>query len=236
VASTITQPEVDRGRDAGIDGWADLYRISGWAALLGAAIIPLSIIAYFIWPPFPDDILTIIQGNRLAGLMSLDFMYLAANVVGLPVFLALYVTLRRANPSLALLALALGPIGLVALIPARPIVEMVALSDRYAVAASEAERVALRAVGDALLAQFRGTAYNAHYVLGSLSLLISAALMFRGEVYSRATAWVGLVTNVVVFGLYVPVVGAYISLLSVVGYLIWWIQIGTRLLRLAREA
>jgi hypothetical protein len=234
MASTISQPEANRGRDADIDRWTDLYRIGGWAALLGAAIIPLSIAAYFIWPPFPDDILAVIQGNRLAGIMSLDAMYLVANVPAIPIFLALYVTLRRVNPSLALLALTLGLIGLVALIPARPIVEMVALSDRYA-AASEAERVALRAAGEALLAQFTGTAYNVHYTLGSLSLLISAVLMFRGEVYSRATAWVGIVTNVVVFGLYVPGVGAYISLLSVVGYLIWWIQIGTRLLRLARE-
>jgi hypothetical protein len=167
--------------------------------------------------------------------MSLDFMYLAATVLAIPIFLALYVTLRRVNPSLALLALTLGLIGLVALIPARPIVEMLALSDRYAAAASEVERVAIRAAGEALLAQFEGTAYNAHYVLGSLSLLISAALMFRGEVYSRAAAWVGIVTNVVVFGLYVPGVGVYISLLSVVGYFVWWIQIGTRLLRLAAQ-
>jgi hypothetical protein len=233
MVSTVSQPEANR-RDADIDRWADLYRIGGWAALLGAAIIPLSIIAYFIWPPFPDDILTIIQQNRLAGIMSLDALYLVANVPAIPIFLTLYVTLRRVNPSLALLALTLGLIGLVALIPARPIAEMVALSDRYAAAATDAERLAIRAVGDALLAQFEGTAYNAHYVLGSLSLLISAFLMLRGEIYSRAAAWVGIVTNVVVFGLYVPEVGAYISLLSVVGYLIWWIQIGTRLLRLAR--
>ncbi len=51
MASTISQPEANRGRDADIDRWADLYKITGWAALLGAAIIPLSIAAPLPEPP-----------------------------------------------------------------------------------------------------------------------------------------------------------------------------------------
>ena len=39
-------------------------------------------------------------------------------------------------------------------------------------------------------------------------------------------------TNIVVFGLYVPEVGVWISMLSVVGYLIWYILIARRLIQL----
>lgn len=214
--------------------WKDLYNISGVAAFITALIIPISIVAYFIWPPFPDDIFGVIQASKLAGLVSLDFLYLAGNVFAIPVFLALYVALRHTNESLSLLALALGLMGLIALIPARPIVEMMALSDQYAAATSDAQRAIYLAAGEALLAQFEGTAYNAHYILGSLGLLISSFVMLRSATFSKAAAYVGLVTNIVVFGYYVPVVGVYISLLSVVGYLIWWIMLGLRFFQLAR--
>jgi hypothetical protein len=109
---------------------------------------------------------------------------------------------------------------------------MFALSDQYAAAATDAERAIFQAAGEAMLALFYGMAYHAHYVLGSASLLISSSLMLRSHTFSKATAYVGIVTNIVVFGLYVPEVGVYISLLSVVGYVIWYILIARRLVQL----
>jgi hypothetical protein len=64
------------------------------------------------------------------------------------------------------------------------------------------------------------------------SFLLSSFLMLRSDTFSRATAYVGIATNIVVFGLYVPVVGVYISTLSAVGYLVWFIQLGRRLVQL----
>jgi hypothetical protein len=230
----VSQSEVDHAATVTAeDGrWQSLYRIGAVAALASVVIIPLSIIAFFIWPTFPDDILVVIQQDKLAGLMGLDFMYLLGSAFGLPFFLVLYVTLKETDPGWALVALVLGLVGLVCLVPARPISEMFALSKGYAAATTDAERAVWRAAAEGMLTHFRGTAYHLHYVLGSVSLLISAFLMLRTEVFTRATAFVGLVTNVVVFGLYVPEVGVYISLLSVVGYLIWYVQIARRLIPL----
>jgi hypothetical protein len=212
--------------------WKWLYKIGGVAALISAALIPISIIAFFIWPLFPDDIFTVIQNNRLAGLLSLDFLYLAGNFTAIPIFLTLYITLRRASESFSALALALGFVGLISLIPARPIFEMLSLSDQYAAATTETQRSELLAAGMATLALFHGTAFNVHYILGSASLLISSAIMLRSHTFNKATAYVGLVTNVLVFAYYVPTIGVYLSLLSVVGYLIWWLLIARRLLQL----
>ena len=83
-----------------------------------------------------------------------------------------------------------------------------------------------------MLAHFHGMAYHVHYVLGSASLLISSFLMLRSELLSKATAYVGIASNIVVFGLYVPEIGAYLSMLSVVGYVIWYILIARRLIPL----
>lgn len=218
------QPEDDR--------WQGLYKIGAVAALISVVIIPLSIVAFFIWPPFPDDILVVIQEDWLAGLMGLDSMYLLSSVFAIPFFLVLYVTLKEVNESWALIALTLGLLGLVCLVPARPIPEMFVLSDQYAAAATEAERATYLVAGESMLTHFHGMAYHVHYILGSASLLISSFLMLRSDTFSKATAYVGVVTNVVVFGLYVPQIGVYLSLLSVVGYLIWYILIARRLFQL----
>jgi hypothetical protein len=212
--------------------WRSLYRIGAVAALLSVIVIPISIVSFFIWPTFPDDILLVIQEDWLAGLMGLDFLYLFSNVFAIPFFLVLYVTLREVDQGWALVALTLGLVGLMCLVPSRPIPEMFALSDGYAAAVTDAERALYQAAGEAMLAHFHGMAYHAHYVLGSASLLVSSFLMRRGDTFSKATAYVGIVTNIVVFGLYVPEVGVYISLLSVVGYLLWYIQIARRLIQL----
>ncbi len=149
-----------------------------------------------------------------------------------PFFLVLYVMLKEVDEGWALIALVLGLTGLACLVPSRPIPEMFALSDRWAAATTEAERASYQAAGEAVLTHFHGMAYHAHYLLGSASLLISSFLMLRSATFSRATAYVGIVTNIVVFGLYVPGIGVYLSLLSVLGYLIWYILIARKLFRM----
>lgn len=212
--------------------WRSLYRIGAVAAVISIMVIPLTIVTFFLWPLWPDNILAVIQEDWFSGLMGLDFGYLLSNVPAIPFFLVLYVTLKEADEGWALIALTMGMLGLVCLVPARPIPEMFVLSDRYAAAATEAERAAFLAAGESMLAHFHGMAYHAHYLLGSASLLISSFLMLRSDTFSRATAYVGIVTNIVVFGLYVPAVGVWISMLSVVGYLIWYILIARKLIRL----
>ena len=220
--------------------WMTLYKIGGVAIVLSAALIPISIAAYFFWPPFPGDalvIFTLIQSDRLAGMMSLDFLYLATNFFAIPIFLALYVTLKRTSESLSVIALVLGLLGLVCIFPARPIVEMLSLSDQYAAATTEAQRAQLLAAGDTVLAFFRGTAFQAHYILGAASFLLSSMLMLRSDVYDKATAYVGIITNVLTLGLFVPAIGVYLSLVSVFPFLmIWFILLARRLFQLGRNS
>jgi len=230
----MSQSELDRaaGARGGDPRWRSLYRIGAVAALLSVAVIPLTIVAFFVWPLWPDDILAVIQSDWLAGLMGLDFGYLFSSLFALPFFLVLYVLLREVDEGWALVALVLGLVGLVCLVPARPIPEMFALSDRYAAAATDAERAGYLVAAEAMLTHFEGMAYHAHYLLGSASLLISSFLMLRSERLGKATAYVGIATNVVVFGLYVPEIGVYLSMLSVVGYVVWYILIARRLIPL----
>ena len=103
--------------------WKDLYKLAGIAAIVSEFVIFLGIITYFIWPYTPgnettEEILRLLQSDPLGGLVSLDLFLFVGNLFSVFLFLALYVSLRPVNPSYALVALAVGLIGLVLLIPA----------------------------------------------------------------------------------------------------------------------
>jgi hypothetical protein len=179
--------------------WRDLYRIAGIAAIISEIIILLGFVTYFIWPYSPgtettEDILRLLQRDKLGGLISLDVFLFLGNLFSIMLFLAFYVSLKQVNESYALIAVALGLIGLVLLIPAKPISELFTLSRLYSTATTEAARSRFLAAGDALLALFSGTNWFMNTLLGALSLLISSILMLRSTVYSKATAYVGIFT------------------------------------------
>jgi hypothetical protein len=221
--------------------WKDLFRWGGISNVISIAAIILGVIAYVIWPYTPNaattaDVFAQAVKDPVGALMGLDLLYLAGNVFSIPLFLALYVALRKVNESYAVIAVVCGMLALVLLFAARPILEVMTLAGRYAAAATAEERSGLLAAGDSLLALFTGTAYYLSYFLGTLSLLIFAFLMLEGKIFSKAMAWVGIVTNAVAFGMFLPVIGLPLAFLSLAGLITWNIQLARRFFQLARIA
>jgi hypothetical protein len=221
--------------------WTELYKIGGITALGIVLLIIVQGIIFPIWPYLPGDASTAevfqaIQGNRLGGLMALDFLLFVGNLLGILLFVALYVSLKRVNESYALIALVLGLVAAVLIVPARPMFEMLSLSDLYAAAPTEAARRHYLAAGEAVLALFNGTAFMVNTSLGGISLLISSLLMLDSHIFGKVTAYVGIVTNIIaVCGVLVPGVGGTVLLfLSVPGYLIWHILLARRFFQLGQ--
>ena len=214
--------------------WRWLYKLGSVAALASVLIIPITVAVYILWPPAGSVIghFEQFQRNWLVGLLGMDLLYLLTNIVLIPTWLALYVALRRANASLMALALTLGLVGTVALITARPILEMQALSARYAAATTAAQQATYLAAGEALLAIYHGTAFNTHYLLGTIALLIVSVVMINSESFGRRIAYLGIAANLITLGFYLPVIGIYISIFSVLFYWIWYLLIARHLWRL----
>jgi len=220
--------------------WRDLYKIAGVAAIIPELVIVLGIVTYFIWPYTPGnestaDILLRLQSDPLGGLVALDLFLFIGNLFSITLFLALYLSLRSVNESMALIALVVGLIGVVLLIPARPILELYNLSKAYATATTDAEKSQTLAAGTGLLAQFDGIGWFMNTLLGALSLLTSSVLMLRSKLYSRATAYVGIVTNLVVCGFVIPPFTFLVLFLSLPGYLIWYVLLAQRFFQLGRR-
>lgn len=239
-APSVSQQHIDDAHIVTADPrWKQLYNVGGIACTASAIIIVLGVIGYFIWPYAPGQATTAtifasIQNDWLGGLIQLDFLLLLGNLVSILLFVSLYVALKQVNESYALIALIVGLIGLAAIIPSRPIVEMFSLSNLYTSAATDAEKSHYLAAGEALLALFNGTSWIMNTFLGTFSLLISALLMLRGGIFSKATAYVGIVTNIVTLGFFVPGIGSILLFLSLPGMLIWDIQLARRFFQLGR--
>ena len=84
--------------------WKGLYRIGGISSILVAAMIIFAIAAFFIWPFKPgtvttENIFTVLQTDRVGGLMSLDLPFLITVLVNILPLLAIYAALKQKNES-----------------------------------------------------------------------------------------------------------------------------------------
>jgi hypothetical protein len=203
-------------REKDNSGWKSLYRIGGIAVLGMILIVPIQLAIFSIEPPpsTAQGWFSLFHDNAFLGLLSFEVLFIVYGVLAIPVALALYLSLRRTDPAWMALYLALTIVGSAALFSARPAFEMLHLSNQYAVANTEAQRAMYLAAGEGLLAIFHGTSYMISYLLGSITGLILSIVMLRSKTFSRATAYVRLTSSVLDFGLFLPVVGLYVSAFS----------------------
>ena len=219
--------------------WNWLYKIAAAAALISALLIPIQILVFIIWPPplqgSAADWFALFQKNQLVGLVDLDLLLVVDNVLLIPIFLALYILLRRTSESTMVVATALGFTGIMMYIASNPAVEMLSLSEKYAAAITDADRMILLAAGQALVAGWQGTAFQVAYLLGSIAGIAVGFVMLQSSDFSKVTAYMIILANVVGFGLYIPVVGVYISVFSVLFLEIWYILLGQKLVVLGQS-
>src|SRR5215204_7556027 len=217
--------------------WNSLYKIGGAAALFGVAVIPIQLIVFIAWgqPETAIGWFTLFADNKLAGLLAFELLLVVSTALGIATTLALYIALRRVNESLMAIALALGLLEAVAFIMARPALEMLYLSERYAAATTDAQRAMFLAAGEAMWATFNGTAFHVSYNIFSIYFLIVPVVMLQSKIFGRVTAYMGLLAAILNWGLHVPETGILLSILSVVLFLANWnILIARRLFQLGR--
>ncbi len=216
--------------------WNWLYKIGGAAAFLTAVFLPIQIIVFLVNPP-PESVtgwFALFHSSPLVGLLDLDLLLVADQVLSMLVFLALYVALRRANPSFMAIGLTLGLASTVLFIAANPAFAMLSLSGQFATASTDAQKTVLLAAGQALIGTWQGSAFQVSYFIGSVVCILISIVMLQSRLFSKASAYFGILGNTIALGLYVPVIGVYISVFSVVFLWVWYILLGLRLFSLAK--
>jgi len=177
-----------------------LYRLGGAAALIVVVLTIGEVIGFSFYPQpgLVSDWFDLFQRSKIIGL--LDFWGLEIPMYGMfiLVFLALFVVLRKTNEELMAIALILALLGAGIFFATNNPFSMLALSDRYAAATTDAERSALLAAGQAVLVntnQRTVGGFNIALFLVSVAGLIVSSIMLRDDSFSRRTAYVGILAH-----------------------------------------
>jgi hypothetical protein len=213
-----------------------VYRTGGAAALIMVAITLAQFVVFVVAPPPLEgtaiDWFALFQKSTVFGLLGFEALLVIYALLSVLVSVALFAALRRASQSLTALFLVLSLIGSMSFVVARPALEMLSLSSQFSAATTDMQRAAVLAAGEAMVAHFHGTAFQVSYILGSITGFLIAAAMLRSGIFSKTTAYLRIGSSVFDFGLFIPGIGLFISLLSVVFLLVFNLLVARRLLQL----
>ena len=222
--------------------WGNFYKFAGLSSLTSAALIPIAGIVFFVYPPPGFDPTTeitvgwfnLFYSNWLAGLFNLDLVMVIDNVLVIPVFIALFMILRKINEPLMTVALVIGLVGIAGYFAVNPAFSMLSLSRQYAIA-NETDQKTLVASGQTLLALYQGTGFVAYMILVSAAGVIMATVMLKMKIFSRWIAYTGILSNILNPAMFIPVIGLYIGLLTLVPLMIWYVSLGLTLLKIGSD-
>jgi hypothetical protein len=224
--------------------WKSLYKVGGAAALI-AVVFYLTEGIFFFFVEMPPGTITdwfsLFQSNRLLGLFYLNALDIASIALFGPMFLALYLALKRDNESYMAIATLFAFIGIAVFIaPRSATLSMLSLSDQYAAATTEAQRSQILAAGQAVGALGQPTPQTTGFLLIAVAVLIISVVMLRSTLFNKVTVYVGILASVLTFAndISLVIVPSLADLLMGIGgvlWIIWWLLISRRLFQLGRD-
>ena len=87
---------------------------------------------------------------------------------------------------------------------------------------------------EAVLSSWLGTPFQVGNVIGSIGMILISYVMMRSQILSKFIASMGILAGALGLAMYLPGVGVFISILSVVGMQIWYVMIALTLLRFCK--
>ena len=212
---------------------------SGASLPCAIALFSVLQVVVFVLSPPPEKVLdwfALFHRNEFVGLLDFDLLYILDNILMIFVYLGFYATLHRKNQALMILSVVIGLVAIATFFSSVNAFSMLSLSRQYYNATTEEERLVITSAGQAMVSLFSGTSYIVFTVLGSIAPIIISVTILKHGVFSKATAWMGLVANTLPFGLFIDQIGKFFGLLSVPFLIAWFILTGLRLFRLANSA
>jgi hypothetical protein len=243
----VSQSELKQIIDAQTaeSGWKGLYKVGGTTVLITVVVALAEIVIGFL-PGVARltqrtvtviDWFTLLQSHWFLGLRNLGLLNIIGAALLAPTFFAIYSALRRDNEAYGAFGTILFFVGVAVYLASNRAFSMLSLSGQYASATTDAQRSLLIAAGQAMLAEGQT---RAGIPLIEFACLVISAVMLRGKVFSKATAYAGILGNVLlmVFEIilaFVPTsldAGMVIAVGGGLSIMIWYLLVGRRLLQL----
>ena len=225
--------------------WKSLYKVGGLTALI-AILLPAAEVIIGLLPGVHQvlastatviDWFTLFQNHWFIGLRNLGLLNVVGAALLAPTFLAIYFALRRDHEAFGALCTILFFVGMAIYLASNRAFAMLSLSGQYASATTEAQRSLLIAAGQAMLAEGRT---RAGIPLIEFASLLISVVMLRGKVFSKATAYAGILGNALLIVVEIilasartlPGTGMVIAAGGGLAIMAWYLLVGRRLLQL----
>jgi hypothetical protein len=185
-------------------------------------------------PETVEQTFSVLQDNRLHGLLRLDILTVFVMPLYYLLFYSLYIALKKTNPALVTISTILAFAGVTP-----SVFSYLHLSDRFAAATSEFQKNQILAAGESILASdmWHGTGAKIGGLLLQTGALLISVVMLRTSIFNRFTALTGIVTHGLdllhlIIGFFLPVLGNILMFIAGPLYLLWFTLVGLRLLKL----
>lgn len=226
--------------------WINLYKVGGMAAIIAAVLLLIEIIVFTIWPQ-PSTVLgyfTLLQTNKIIGLIDFYLLEVIAYILFIPMFLAIYFALRRFNESYMLIAIFMAILGITIFLSTNNSFSMLNLSNQYVNATTEAQKAIILAAGQILVVNTGQRAiggFNMGLLLISVAGVIMSTIMLKSNNFGNKTAYVGILAFAISLAEYVRMIIVpseltlllIIAILSGVLLMIWLVLVGQSLIKMS---
>lgn len=133
------------------------------------------------------------------------------------------------------LAFMLGLLGISAYLASNKSIEMLHLSGMYQEAVHAADKTTIELMGQSMLREWQGTAFDIYYVLNGIALILMTRAMLKSPLYGRRTALIGLLAGLLML---IPstagALGLVFSLLSLIPWYIFSVLVAMKFLTWAK--
>ncbi|MCP4540339.1 MAG: hypothetical protein GY832_24640 [Chloroflexi bacterium] len=226
-------------------GWKGICKIGGVAALAQLACLLGMFIIIPIFggkPNTAEEYFTMLQDNRLVGLLRLDLLTVILLFFFAVMFFGIYAALRQKSGAYAAFATVLVFVGVTLCLATDSSFSMLHLSDQYAAATTDVQRSQLLAAGEAMIASemWHSTAgYVAGILLQGTGVFISI-IMLQSKMFSKGAVYAGILANGFdliqhIIHPFAPSISATILMIAGPFYLIWYPLLGRDLFRLGKS-
>jgi hypothetical protein len=226
--------------------WRSLCKLGGIAALLQlVCVLTSTVIAILVGtePANAEEYFSILEQNRLAGLLRLDFATLILICLYPLTSFGMYAALRDSNKAYSSLAVALIFTGTILALAPHSAFSMIGLSDQFAAATSIVQQEQLLAAGEAVISSdmwHSTSGFLAGIFMQGGSIVVSV-VMLGSKNFSRATGITGILSNgfdlVHVFvALFNPALAVILLYISGPFYLLWFPLLARDLYKLGLRA
>jgi hypothetical protein len=224
--------------------WKSLTKAGGVSALIIGTLLLIEMIAYIATsaPSLADAAgwFTLFHSNRFIGLVDFGILELYALVLFVPMFLALYVVLKRASESYMAIAASLAVVGIAVNFATSKLFVLLTLSDLYASASTEVLKSQFLAAAQGTLALGAlggiGGSVEGGIPLAVSGLIISV-IMLRSKLLGKAVGYLGILANGIGLVMYFNAAlapaasGSPFFAVFFVFSVAWYILVGVKLLK-----